>query len=337
MKWTNIFTLLSCIILAACSSVGPIEKNVATEFTVTPKFQTYDQGKIAFYEQGEGEQSVVFMHGIPTSSYLWRNVMSEIAKDNRKAVAFDLPGYGLSDAPKNGDYSYESLYAISAEWLNARPEEHFTLVVTDLGSLIGLDWAMKNPHRVDAIVLLEAAFMPANMFLSEVTFTQRSMFSMMDFGWISDFMIMNKPRMQSMALDMYTVRKLSKQEKQHYLTPYENLEKRTVLRYGPGPSTMLKSFDRTDGYGIAATLNRNSLALSETNIPILLLTASPGALVRGAAIDYAKENFKELTIKDIGAGIHFVPEDQPTAIAKAISDWLSAPQTNKLNTAYLQY
>ncbi|PCK07023.1 MAG: hypothetical protein COA42_16425 [Alteromonadaceae bacterium] len=331
MKWTTAFTLLCCITFAGCSSIGPVEKDVSAEFNVVPQFQTYDQGKVAFYEQGEGEKSVVFMHGIPTYSYLWRNVMSEIANDKIKAVAFDLPGYGLSDAPKSGDYSYESLYSISAQWLDARPEERFTLVVTDLGSLIGLQWAMKNPHRVEAIVLLEAAFMPADDFLSEATFIQKRMFSMMKYNWISNYMMLNKPRMQSMALDMFTSRKITKQEKQHYLKPYESKDKREVLRYGPGPASMIKSFKRIDGRGLAATMDRNALALTQSDIPILLLKADPGALVRKAAIDYAKENLKKLTIKDIGAGIHFVAEDQPTAIAAAISDWLMASPNEQAN------
>lgn len=323
MKWTTVVTLLCCITFVGCSSVGPVEQDISAEFNVAPQFQTYDQDSVAFYEQGEGERSVVFMHGIPTHSYLWRNVMSEIAKDEIKAVAFDLPGYGLSDAPKNGDYSYESLYSISAQWLEARPEERFTLAVTDLGSLIGLEWAMKNPSRIEAVVLVEAAFMPAADFLSEATFIQKRMFSMMQYNWMSNYMTVSKPRMQSMALDMFTSRKISKQEKQRYLKPYESQDKRKVLRYGPGPSTVLKSYKRADGQGIAAAMDRNALALSQTDIPILLLKAEPGSLVRKAAVNYAKENFKNLTIKDVGAGLHFLPEDQPTAIAAAISDWLS--------------
>lgn len=323
MPWKTTLTLLCSMTLAACSSVNNVEQGISTEFNVKPQFQTFAMGKIASYEQGKGENSVVFMHGIPTHSYLWRNVMDEIANDNIKAVAFDLPGYGLSDAPKNADYSYESLYSISAQWLNARPEEHFTLVVTDLGSVIGLDWAMKNPHRIDAIVMLEAVFTPAKDFLSEVTFLQKSMFSMMKYDWISDFMILETPRMQSMALDMYTSRELTKQEKQHYLRPYEHKSKREVLRYGPGPANILKSFERSDNQGMAAAMDRNALALSQTDIPILLLTATPGTLVREVAIDYAKDNLKNLTIQNIGSGLHFVPEDQPTAIAQAISTWLS--------------
>lgn len=333
MNHTSLILALYIIIFTGCSSLGPSETNVNEHFSLKPQFQQFKQGKIAFYEQGTSMESVVFMHGIPTHSYLWRNVMGKIANDNKKAIAFDLPGYGWSDVPINGDYSYESLYSISAQWLDSRPEKKFTLVVTDLGSVIGLDWAMKNPHRISGIVMLEAAFMPAKLFYAEAPFTVRRMFSMMKNERFAKFMMVKKPRMQSMAIGMYTRRKLSKAEKQQYLAPYENLERRQVLLKGPGPATILDRENGLEGSGIAIAMNRNAVALKKTDLPILLLKAKPGLLVRDAAINYANENFENLTVKEIGAGLHFVPEDQPTAIADAINEWVNISDRIQQNKA----
>lgn len=73
----------------------------------------------------------------------------------------------------------------------------------------------------------------------------------------------------------------------------------------------------------AAIANRNAEALMQSDIPKLLLTAAPGFIVRAPAIDYAQANLPNLQIVDVGHGIHFLPEDQPTAVGQAIQDWVA--------------
>jgi haloalkane dehalogenase len=314
---------LTIACLSACSSVGPVEENVSADFSVKQFRESTSLQDLAVYQTGSGGETVVFMHGIPTHSYLWRNVMPIVGEQNT-ALAFDLPGYGYSDVPTNAQYDYINLYEPSAEWLSKQSSEQIILVVNDLGSLIGIDWAIQNPSRIKGLVLVEAAFLPSEQFYEQITSMQKMMFRMMRINWFADYMVVKKPRMQSMALDMFSARKLEQEVKDKYLQPYGDHEKRKVVRYGPGPSTMPAKGISKAKNDVADVMNRNAAGLLEADFPILLLTAKPGLLVQEDAIEFAKANFKQLNIQEIGAGKHFVTEDQPTAIGEAINKWIES-------------
>ncbi len=274
---------------------------------------------IYYVTHGSGKP-VVFMHGIPSSSYLWRNVLPAVG-ENAEAIAFDLPGYGKSSAPSDGDYSYNGLYKRTEKFL-----EHYdapiTLVVNDLGSLLGLDYATRHPERVSGIVLVEAAFMPAQQWYQQLLTKQKMMFWLFRNATIADWMIVDQPRVQRMALEMGTKRTLSNDDLAAYLHPYADLEKRKVLRYGPGPANVPKGMVSRHKDDMAAVMDRVAAKLIAIQLPTLLLYAEPGFIVQQEALEYAQANFKHITVKNIGAGLHFLPEDQPAAIAREINDWL---------------
>lgn len=308
------------LLLTACSTPGPIEQNVSPDFTYDMQVDRVGQDSIAFFEDGRGRSPTILMHGIPANSSLWRNVAPIVAEAG-PVTAFDLPGYGQSSLPASGDYSYQGLYDPMAAWLD-RQDAPFVLVVSDLGSLLGIDYAMRNPDRVKGLVLMEAAFMPSEQWAAQLTPMQQAMLPAMRWDAMADFMIVNQPRFQRLALDVGTVRDLSPEEEARYLDVYDDVERRNVVRHGPGPTTMPRgNVSRMPG-DMADIMNRNAAALAETDIPILLLTADPGMIVQPEAVAYARQTFQNLSVVDVGAGRHFVTEDQPTAIGEAIRDWL---------------
>jgi pimeloyl-ACP methyl ester carboxylesterase len=113
---------------------------------------------IAYREEGEGP-AVLLLHGWPTSSYLWRNVMPPIAAANR-VVAVDLPGFGASDKPLGASYGFDFHAGVLDGFLDALGIERVALGVHDLGGPIGLDWARRNPDRVTALALLNTLVYP---------------------------------------------------------------------------------------------------------------------------------------------------------------------------------
>ncbi len=312
--------IAAAIALTACASVGPIEDDIPVAFTYEMQVDQVGEDRIAYYTDGEGAPSIYLLHGIPTSSVLWRNVAPIVAEAGTVA-ALDLPGYGISSVPASGDYSHDGLYEPMAAWLDQQ-EAPFVMVVTDLGSVLGIDYAMRNPDRVNGLVLIEAAFMPAEAWRDQLTTMQKAMFPMMRSNWFANFMITARPRFQGLALNMGTVRRYSKEEKERYLGQYDDIERRKVVRDGPGPTAMPRNGISVAPDDMAAKMNQNAAALAETDIPILLLTADPGMIVQPEAVAYARETFKNLTVVEIGAGLHFAQEDQPTAIGEAIRDWL---------------
>lgn len=104
-------------------------------------------------DQGEGEV-VVLVHGVPTSSYLYRKMIGPIAAGGRRAVAFDLPGLGLAERPENFDYSWSGLAAWMGEAIEALEIDHCHLVVHDVGGPVGFEWAIRNPERVSSLTAL---------------------------------------------------------------------------------------------------------------------------------------------------------------------------------------
>lgn len=276
-----------------------------------------------YYEQGEGEP-ILFLHGIPTNSYLWRNIIPQVSVKGR-AIAVDLAGYGKSDVPLDNDYSIASQYSYLKGFIDALQLKNIMLVVNDLGSLLGLKYAVENPDNVKGIVLIEAAFMPTEEWYKQLTAMQKMMFWMMQNKKLAEKMIVDMNIIPGMMMKMATNKKLSTTEKQSYTEPYKNdIERRKVILYGPGPATFPpkgKTLQRGD---FADELDKISsgLKIMSGQKPYLLLYASPGMITRKKAVQYAVDNFKNLTPVYIGKGKHFLPEDQPLAISKAIVDWL---------------
>lgn len=278
--------------------------------------------QIKHREIGKG-QPVVFLHGIPTSSYLWRNILPEVGK-NYRAIAPDLAGYGASDLPPNGDYSFQSQYLFFEGWMEAMNLEHAVLVVNDLGSAIGIKYAIEHPDKVKGLVMMEAAFMPAQAWYKQLTFMQRSMFSI--FGKkqkMAEKMIVHRNKMPKMVMKMGTKRKLTTEEMDAYLAPYQtNTERRRVYFEGPGPATFPSKGKSQVPGDFADVLDKNAKGLRQFPHPMLLLYASPGLITRKPALEYARNHFSNCTLVDIGKGKHFLPEDQPQNIQKAILQFL---------------
>ena len=94
------------------------------------------------------------MHGVPTSSFLYRKVLDELAARDLRGVAFDLPGLGLADRPESFDYTWTGLGGYCAAAIGALELEHFHLVVHDLGGPVGFELAAAMPDRVKSLTLL---------------------------------------------------------------------------------------------------------------------------------------------------------------------------------------
>jgi haloalkane dehalogenase len=283
------------------------------------KFIDIDGNKVHYYESGEGDP-VVYLHGIPTWSYLWRNIVSEV-NEGKRSIAFDLLGYGKSGLPKNGDYSYDQQYTMFEAFIEKMDLKNLTLVVNDLGSAVGLDYAMKHPENVKGIVLIEAAYMTPEEWYAQLTFLQKTMFTMMRKRKRAEKFLVQKNMGGEKMVPMFTKRKLSDKEKEMYALPFKDEKRRYVLVDGPGPHTLPKKMISQEPGDFADVMNTYAEKLKETDIPMLLLYAKKGLINRKPAIEYAMENFNNLDIVYLGKGKHFLQEDHPVRISEAINKW----------------
>ncbi|HED10457.1 MAG TPA: haloalkane dehalogenase [Caldithrix abyssi] len=276
-----------------------------------------------YYEQGKGEP-ILYLHGIPVNSFLWRNIVPATSTTGR-SVAVDLAGYGLSDVPPGGDYSIQKQYDYLKGFIDHLGLKNITLVVNDLGSLLGLKFAVENRDRIKRIVFIEAVFMPTQQWYRQLSFQQKMMFLLFRNKKIAYHWIVKKNKIPEMMIGQMVVRKLSDEEKDYYLNPYKtDMEKRKVILEGPGPATFPPGGKKRSKGDFADEVDKVAKGLIELNrkVPFLILYARPGIITRRKALKYARKNFEKLTMINLGHGKHFLQEDHPGAIARHIKNWI---------------
>ena len=144
------YLFLMFLMVAGCSS----QKEVPLPPEKIPMKQVSVEGiNISYVEKGKGNP-MVLVHGIPTSSFLWRNVIEELSAHGR-VIALDLPGFGFSDPPQNGDYRISSYAHIFGCFLEALSIEGATLVCHDLGGPIVLTYALRHPDKYERLIILD--------------------------------------------------------------------------------------------------------------------------------------------------------------------------------------
>jgi haloalkane dehalogenase len=270
---------------------------------------------ISYVEMGEGDP-IVFQHGNPTSSYLWRNVMPHL-KEQGRCIAIDLIGMGDSDklddsGPDRYTFLEHSVYLATAlEVLGVT--ENVTLVIHDWGSALGFDWANKNRDAVKGIAYMEALVSPVLM--SDWPEAARGIFQAFrsDAG---EEMILEKNMFIEKVLPSAILRDLSEEEMTVYRRPFTNAgeDRRPTLTW---PRQIPIDGSPAD---VGVIIQDYADWLSMSPLPKLFINAQPGSILVGAQRDFCRTwpNQIEVTV----AGDHFIQEDSPDEIGQAISQWL---------------
>ncbi len=314
--------VLMTLVFTTLGTAQKSEKNISSAFQHTYKFQKVDGIQMAYYEEGSGDP-VLFLHGIPDNSYLWRNVIPKVAKNNR-AIAVDLVGYGKSGIPSHDDYSIKRHYGYIKGFIDSLNLENVTLVVTDIGSLYGLKYAIEQESNIKGIVFVEAMYMPSREWFKSLKMMQKMMFGMMQSEKRAYKMIVKKNKMPSMMLKMSVQRKYTDALEEKYNEPYkDNIERRKIMLYGAGPHTVPKKGRSKQKGDFADELDYIAEGLIKINssVPFFIIHAKPGMIVRKKNIEYAKKHFKNVSFFNVGKGKHYLTEDHPTAIGEQISNW----------------
>jgi haloalkane dehalogenase len=272
---------------------------------------------MAYVETGAGDP-IVFLHGNPTSSYLWRNVIPHLEPLGR-CIAPDLIGMGDSDKlEKSGPDAYrfvqhrEYLDALLAHLGAAR---NVTLVIHDWGSALGFDWAHRHAEAVKGIAYMEAIVRPLSW--SEWPDAARKIFQAFR-SPAGESMILEQNLFIERVLPGSILRKLSDAEMDVYRRPYREPGegRRSTLTW---PRQIPLDGEPPDVHEIVASY---ASWLAGSPIPKLFVDAEPGAILCGAQREFCRSwpNQTEVTV----AGNHFVQEDSPDEIGRAIAHWLRA-------------
>lgn len=280
------------------------------------KFIEVNGRRMAYVEMGTGDP-IVFQHGNPTSSYLWRNIMPHCAHLGR-CIALDLIGMGDSDKlPDSGPGRYtfqEHREYLDAAWEALGIAEDVTLVLHDWGSALGFDWARRNQDAVKAIAYMEAVVGPVPKWDSWPE-NARNIFQALRSDAGED-MILEKNLFVERILPASIIRELSDEEMAEYRRPFANPgeDRRPTLTW---PRQIPIEGNPED---VAEIARKYAVWLATNDIPKLFINADPGSILTGKAREFARsfKNQTEVTVK----GTHFIQEDSPDEIGKALAGFI---------------
>ncbi|MAG31883.1 MAG: haloalkane dehalogenase [Deltaproteobacteria bacterium] len=270
--------------------------------------------QMAYVEVGNGDP-IVFLHGNPTSSYLWRNVIPHVERWGR-CIAPDLVGMGDSDKlPDSGPGRYR--IAEHSMYLDAFLEEvgvrnNVTLVIHDWGSALGFDWARRHPEAIKGIAYMEAIVRP----LARDELGEHGVFLDALRGPDGEALILEQNLFIEEFLPRLVLRELGEVEMAEYRRPHaEPGEARRAMLTMPREIPIGGEPAET-----SEMVSRYSEWLSESRIPKLLVNALPGAAITGPMREFCQRwpNQTEVSVK----GLHFVQEDSPDEIGQAVARWV---------------
>jgi haloalkane dehalogenase len=281
------------------------------------KFSAIDGRRMGYIDVDAGAgDAIVFQHGNPTSSYLWRNIMPHCEGLGR-LVAGDLIGMGDSDklSPSGPDrYTYaEQREYLFALWDKLALGAKIVLVIHDWGSALGFEWARRHPDRVAGIAYMEALVTPVTW--ADWPENARRAFQ----GFRSptgEDMILEKNMFVERVLPGSILRKLIDAEMAEYRRPFATPgeDRRPTLSW---PRQIPIDGEPAD---VVAVVEDYSRWLATSDVPKLFINADPGSILVGRQREVCRSwpNQTEVTVK----GLHFVQEDSPDEIGRAVADFV---------------
>ena len=279
------------------------------------KFITIKGRQMAYVDEGQGD-AIVFQHGNPTSSYLWRNIMPHCEGLGR-LIACDLIGMGESEKLENSGadcYTYaEQRDYLFDLWDQIGVGDNVIFVVHDWGSALGFDWSNQNRDRVKGLAYMEAVVKTLNW--SDFPDLGRKVFQ----GFRSEAgesMILDKNMFVERVLPGAVIRDMTEAEMNEYRKPYltEGEDRRPTLtwpRQIPIEGEPENVCRIVDDYGAW---------LAQSDVPKLFINAAPGSILTGEQREFCRTwpNQTEVTVN----GIHFVQEDSPDEIGHAVAEFV---------------
>ncbi len=286
-------------------------KSISTDFPFESKYIEIHGSKMHYIDEGEGDP-ILFLHGNPTSNYLWRNIIPYVIPHGR-CIAPDLIGMGKSDKP-NLDYRFFDHSKYLEGFIEKLGLTNVTVVLHDWGSGLGFHYAMRHESNIKGLAFMEALLKPMNW--EEFPSSEKMGFKLFRTPGIGWFMISVMNMFLTQLVPKMIVRKLSVEEMDHYMAPFKTVQSRKPVRQWP--SEIPISGEPSDVHKI---MSNYSQKLQESELPKMLFYASPGAIIDKNGVDWCKKNLKNLELVDIGEGLHYVQEDNPHLIGEKLAKW----------------
>jgi haloalkane dehalogenase len=267
--------------------------------------------EMSYLDQGAGDP-IVFLHGNPTSSYLWRNVIPHVSSLGR-CLAPDLIGMGRSGSARRRSYRFVDHARYLDAWFDGlRLDRNVTLVLHDWGSALGFHWARRHPDRVHAIAYMEAIVQPRRW---QDLPTDRVQFFKDLRSDRGEHMVLDQNFFIETLLPRLILRRLSEAKREAYRRPFPDRESRLPMLIWPRELPI-----EGEPADVVAIVEEYGRWLAASVIPKLFICAEPGSMLIGPGRDFCRSwpNQQEVSVK----GLHFIQEDSPNEIGTALAAFI---------------
>lgn len=312
MKTLTYMVLITVTICISGCTSWYVQEDVSPEFPFQSKYTEVLDSTMHYVEEGHGDP-ILLLHGNPTSSYLWRNIIPYLSPYGR-VIAVDLIGMGKSGKP-DIDYRFVDHSRYLEAFIKKMDLKHITLVVHDWGSGLGFHYAMRHEDNIKGIAFMEAIIRPVtwdDFGIIEAYIFRKFRDPIDGPEWIvEDNFFIEK------GMPAFTGRSLSDQEMNAYRRPFlEAQSRRPILVW---PNEIPIEGEPADMHAIVTDYYTK---LQQSTLPKLLLWADPGAIIKEDDVRHLKEVLPNLETRYVGKGIHYIQEDQPHNIGTALAEWI---------------
>lgn len=293
------------------NTVPTTTKEISADFPFESKYIEVHGSQMHYIDEGTGDP-ILFLHGNPTSSYLWRNIIPYLVPHGR-CIAPDLIGMGKSDKP-DLDYRFFDHSKYLEGFIEKMDLSNVTLVLHDWGSGLGFHYAMRHESNIKGIGFMEAVVKP--MKWKDIPTANKIIFKLFRTSGIGWFMLSAMNMFFNVMLPQMIVRNLSAEENDYYMAPFKTIQSRKPVRQWPSEIPI-------DGQpaDVYEAVSNYSQKFQESELPKILFFGSPGVIIDAQYVDWCQQNIKNLELVDIGEGLHFVQEDNPHLIGEELAKW----------------
>ncbi len=279
------------------------------------RYAAVDGSRIHYLECGEG-RPIIFLHGMPTSSYLWRNILPTV-KSQGRCIAPDLIGMGKSDKPDIAYTVFDHIHYIE-NFIEQLELTDYTLVMHGWGSVIGFDIASRNEQAVNSLAFYEA-HVRATTDWEMLSLPIQQFASLLDRPKASYHAIVEQNYLVRKLLPSGVIRTLTAAEMQAYEEPFKSKEDRKPLWQYIQELPLGKT--ETEVTQLIVAYN---CWLQKTTLPKLMFYALPGFITTMESVNWAREHLQHITFTELPHALHFAQESMPEVFAKALVNWLKS-------------